>query len=79
MARERLGKHQGRLAASDLQLEALLSSSVFGLVDTVGPLETRKVAVHCARLTDVVSSASGSSEFGLQSIVNLFHSAELGV
>lgn len=57
-ARERLKQHRGRLAPGHMGVEALLASSVSGLVDRVTRLVSNEVASHRARLTDGVSSAS---------------------
>lgn len=57
VARERLGKHRGRLNASHLRLELLLSplSSHFG--DGIDRLSNDEVTVHIARLSSVVTLA----------------------
>lgn len=69
---ERLEHNRGRSAASHLQLESFLASSVSGFVGMVALSVSDEMVFHVARLTDVVTSAPDNLDRDLRSIVELY-------
>lgn len=75
---ERLERHAGRSAGSQLRPESLLSSSVSSFLHAVARFGSDEVAAYCARPTGVFTSVSDSLDFSSHSIVELLHAAEQG-
>lgn len=77
--RKRLEPHHGCSVTSHLRLESLLSPLVSCFVHRVVCLVSYAVAAYHARITSIVTSASGNSELDSWLIVKLFCTANRGV